>query len=125
MLTLSALHPTPHLFPYSLYTQKYYNLETVNKSSFTFNSDIRRQSNRKSHKCGILHTTRNNKNNREEHAFVWLHDKTNTEAVKKVMEHLSQYKFGVIGNGGSKMVFIPYSTLENWMFRYPHACKFI
>mmetsp|Transcript_6664 Transcript_6664/g.15113 ORF Transcript_6664/g.15113 Transcript_6664/m.15113 type:complete len:805 (+) Transcript_6664:156-2570(+) len=92
-------------------------LETVNRSTFTFRSDITTLG-RDTHKSGTLHATKN-ADGREEHAFAWLDDKSHVN-VENVTSHLAQFGFR-----DSRILFIPYSSLENWMHRYPHACPYM
>ena len=66
-----------------------------------------------------------NKVSREDihHTFVWLADKNDEDAVQNVIQRLRDECDG--GNIDDEMVFIPYSSLENWIYRYPHACEFL
>ena len=97
--------------------------ETVNKSTITYKSDIKSKSKRNDHVCGILHYI--NKVSREDihHTFVWLADKNDDDAVQNVIERLRDECDG--DNNDDEMVFIPYSSLGNWISRYPHACEFL
>ena len=67
-----------------------------------------------------------NKVSREDihHTFVWLADKNDDDAVQNVIERLRDECDGG-NNDDDEMVFIPYSSLENWISRYPHACEFL
>lgn len=129
------------IVPTSSYQQQHQPpFPTVTKSTFTFRSDITfdTPTQRDAHPRGILHATKkenspvagytsnnntntNNKsgNGRVEHAFVWLDNKFHGRGVTAVIEQLIHYGFGL-----GSMVFIPYTDLENWTYRYPHACKF-
>mmetsp|Transcript_21126 Transcript_21126/g.38756 ORF Transcript_21126/g.38756 Transcript_21126/m.38756 type:complete len:677 (+) Transcript_21126:72-2102(+) len=92
-------------------------VKTVKISFFTFRSDIEPLKVDK-HKSGILHSFKFD-NGREEHAFAWLHDK-NHKSVRKVVLHFSEFGFAE-----SQMCFIPFSTKDNWLRRYPHACPYM
>jgi len=112
-------------------------LEIVKRSTFTFKSDIAPIIHN-SHKSGIIHatndatddddaTTNNNndsdkitpKSRREEHAFAWIDDRRHRN-VKHVIGHLVESGFD-----DSRMHFIPYSSFENWIHCYPHACPYM
>mmetsp|Transcript_86 Transcript_86/g.184 ORF Transcript_86/g.184 Transcript_86/m.184 type:complete len:113 (+) Transcript_86:130-468(+) len=100
--------------------------QTTTATATTYESDIP-PSNRPTHKSGILHTfktihgvdgeshadpavvvsVRNN-------AFAWLVDRHH-ETVEKIMTKLVQSGFDAL--------FIPFSSMANWMERYPHACE--
>lgn len=74
---------------------------------------------------------------REEHAFAWIEDRWagggggggagddddddngggEGRAIEAVAAHLAGYGFGSRG----KMNFVPYSSREGWVHRYPHA----
>mmetsp|Transcript_5768 Transcript_5768/g.12651 ORF Transcript_5768/g.12651 Transcript_5768/m.12651 type:complete len:1022 (+) Transcript_5768:111-3176(+) len=102
-------------------------LQITNKSSFHFRSDIHHQR-RDAHPCGMLHVSKRQVFNssgheigREEQAFAWIqHRFSNEDKVQRVIEHLVGYGFD-----GTRLVFLPFSSLEGWMFRYPHACPYI
>ena len=105
-------------------------LQTSNKTSFTFHSDIPSYELSRS---GMLHATKktlssysNSGGNdnvggeeewREEHTFAWLENKHHSN-VDGVISHLVDFGFEESG-----MIFIPYSDVENWCHRYPHACE--
>mmetsp|Transcript_38375 Transcript_38375/g.80445 ORF Transcript_38375/g.80445 Transcript_38375/m.80445 type:complete len:617 (+) Transcript_38375:105-1955(+) len=114
-------------------------LQTVSRTTLiTFRSDIP-PTNHVDHKSGIIHTYKqeqlstddypeyeiddgeryyySDNNSREEHAFVWVQDKTHVNVGRELIRTLKECGFEE-----DKMYFIPYSSLGNWMNRYPHAC---
>eukprot|EP00585_Thalassiosira_rotula_P001109 CAMPEP_0196162490 /NCGR_PEP_ID=MMETSP0910-20130528/47863_1 /TAXON_ID=49265 /ORGANISM="Thalassiosira rotula, Strain GSO102" /LENGTH=252 /DNA_ID=CAMNT_0041427439 /DNA_START=22 /DNA_END=777 /DNA_ORIENTATION=+ len=120
-------------------------LEIVKRSTFTFRSDIAPIIHN-SHKSGIIHATNaatddaNDANNddsnndsdkitpksrREEHAFAWIDDRRHKN-VKHVVGHLVESGFDDSRSfDDSRMHFIPYSSFENWIHCYPHACPYM
>ena len=94
----------------------------VDKSSFTFETDVPALS-RNTHPSGVLHAFRSTpassepnalSQGREEHSFAWISNSLHIEAAIKHLE-----KSGFDRSDG--IVFIPYSTKQNWVDRYPHA----
>ena len=105
-------------------------LARVNKSSFTFKSDVSEKnitnSDTQPHFSGILHATKSTSlprqkggggggsQSREDHVLVWIHYAPTGEAIS----------VGYLQNRGyrsSSMKFIPYSSKSSWVARYPHA----
>ena len=105
-------------------------IERVPKSGFYFRSDIKPATLRLTHPSGILHAFKYTKKNgrgeehafhrREEHAFAWIDNIEEEVGVAWVKYMLVQHGFEEYG-----MKFIPYSGCENWVHRYPHACKLL
>eukprot|EP01082_Thalassiosira_pseudonana_P000955 g1717.t1 g1717 contig10:2659108-2660425(+) len=97
----------------------------VQSSSLTFTSDIPKSTSLNSntlHPTGILHATKRSSPTiangcEEEHVFAWV---ANVEIVNRLVLHLEQRGF-VAGVEHDNVEFIPYSSKENWMGRYPFA----
>lgn len=84
-------------------------MKTVAKSSISFKSDVRKDS-QPNHIEGILHATSISRQ-KEEHCFAWLSD---TSFYANAHEYLNNYGF-------ENIVFIPYSSKTAWVKRYPSA----
>ena len=110
----------------------------VNSSSFAFATDLP-SSSRNIHPSGVLHARRTTPSasglpGREEHAFAWIADSIR---VEEALNHLEKFGFRRDGNGDDDdgddndngnddgISFIPYSTKNNWLNRYPHAAPAI
>lgn len=124
---------------------------TTPSSQFTFHTNLTSTTSSEeltAHPCGVLHATKfttlvNNgastkkgrttdpnsaSRTREEHAFIWIENKHHEKGLETVIKHLHQYGFANSNDDNeegnrNKMVFVPYSDLESWLIRYPHACK--
>eukprot|EP00581_Thalassiosira_minuscula_P018904 CAMPEP_0183720586 /NCGR_PEP_ID=MMETSP0737-20130205/13154_1 /TAXON_ID=385413 /ORGANISM="Thalassiosira miniscula, Strain CCMP1093" /LENGTH=638 /DNA_ID=CAMNT_0025950473 /DNA_START=722 /DNA_END=2638 /DNA_ORIENTATION=+ len=98
----------------------------VDKFSFTFETDLP-PSTRNIHPSGILHACRNeeekeekegttetnNNNDEEQHIFAWI---TSTLHIDLALMYMKNK-----GYHSDDVIFLPYSTKENWLHRYPAA----
>eukprot|EP00970_Alexandrium_tamarense_P001477 scaffold154_cov185-Alexandrium_tamarense.AAC.5 len=98
-------------------------VQTCLESSVTFRSDIPPTS-VDIHPSGIIHAHRitnttssaaSTSTSAEEHIFAWLTDIT---YLNTTLKHLAQHSFDTSTNS---CMFIPYSSKENWIAKYPHA----
>ena len=95
----------------------------VQKTTFTFKSDLRK-SQFDSRPCsGVIvalrssPTTTTNTTEREEYSFAWI---ANYDTINYALSHLEQYGFT-----RDKTQFIPYSSKINWINKYPHAFPYV
>ena len=96
----------------------------VQKTTFTFKSDLRKSQFDSRPCCGIILALRtsptaivNNTTEREEYSFAWI---ANYEYINYALSHLEQYGFT-----RQKTQFIPYSSKINWINKYPHAFPYV
>ena len=94
-------------------------IKRVFKSSFNFKSNITSSStatSTDSHPCGILHASKTN-NNTEQHTFGWITNISNPHSTYSVIEYLCKYGY----NKPSSFKFIPYTSKQCWINKYPQC----
>ena len=91
-------------------------IKRVFKSSFNFKSNINSSStDNNTHPCGILHASKTS-NNIEQHTFGWINNISNPNTTNNVSDYLNKY-----GYKTSSYKFIPYTTKESWITKYPQC----
>mmetsp|Transcript_24877 Transcript_24877/g.53664 ORF Transcript_24877/g.53664 Transcript_24877/m.53664 type:complete len:789 (-) Transcript_24877:315-2681(-) len=97
----------------------------VQKTTFTFKSDIRKSQFDAQPCCGVLHAFRcsspssssSSGAGREEHSFAWI---ANYDTVETALCHLERYGFT-----RDAVQFVPFSSKTNWITKYPHAFPYV
>ena len=94
-------------------------IKRVFKSSFNFKSNINSSTtttNNNSHPCGILHASKTS-NNTEQHTFGWITNISNPNTTNNVIDYLNKYGY----NKPSSFKFIPYTSKQCWINKYPQC----
>ena len=93
----------------------------VQKTIFSYKSDIRKSQYDSRPCCGTLHAFRTSltgpAGGREEQCFVWV---ANYDTIEYASSHLEQFGFT-----RDKTQFIPYTSKSNWINKYPHAFPYV
>ena len=101
-------------------------LQRVDRSSFTFNTDITSSSANDTCNSGVIHAIKikdfddgdGGLLQHEENAIAWVED-ANHASVNALIDQLISLDFGE-----DRMRFIPYSSKAAWSQRYPHAIPY-
>ncbi|KAL3801964.1 hypothetical protein HJC23_010308 [Cyclotella cryptica] len=88
-------------------------MKTVMTSTFTVRTDVPHSS-AKTHPSGILHASQPDiVDLRQKHVFVWISD---LNFIQSAVHHLSKLHYKE-----ENLVFIPFSSKQNWLNSYPYA----
>mmetsp|Transcript_20231 Transcript_20231/g.35972 ORF Transcript_20231/g.35972 Transcript_20231/m.35972 type:complete len:774 (-) Transcript_20231:96-2417(-) len=90
----------------------------VQKTTFTFKTDLRKSQLDCHPCCGILHALRSSPN-REEQSFAWI---DNYSTIGTACGHLERYGFL---RDNKVQSFLPYSSKAAWVTKYPHAFPYV
>jgi len=115
-------------------------IEVAKTTSFHFKSDLPKRHRPDKIQSGILHLYRSSKhptNPKQEHCFAWIvnangqyktkkgsctvYDGSSTHThLKETMSYLERFGFSE-----EKAKFVPFSSKEKWIFKYPHAYPYV
>mmetsp|Transcript_33745 Transcript_33745/g.81585 ORF Transcript_33745/g.81585 Transcript_33745/m.81585 type:complete len:812 (-) Transcript_33745:178-2613(-) len=94
----------------------------VQKTTFTYKSDVRKSQIDARPCCGVLHCVRTSPDRgagggREEQSFAWV---ANYDSVENALRHLERYGFA-----RERVQFLPFSSRTAWTTRYPGAFPYV